>query len=72
MIGDPLDGPPTSALINTGERDRVAGWVRGRGRAPRRQPAARSADGVLSPTLIDGATPDMKVCELGCSAPPSR
>jgi acyl-CoA reductase-like NAD-dependent aldehyde dehydrogenase len=65
VVGDPLDeATDVSALINTGERDRVAGWV-AEAAAQGATVAAGGeigADGVLLPTLVDGATPDMKVC----------
>ena len=72
VVGDPLDeATDVSALINTGERDRVAGWVREAAESGARIAAGGEvrADGVLSPTLIDGATPDMKVCELEVFGP---
>ena len=49
----------------------VAGWVREAADAGARVAAGGEvrADGVLSPTLIDGATPDMKVCELEVFGP---
>lgn len=65
VVGDPLDeATDVSALISTGERDRVAGWV-----VEAREEGARVAaggeigvDGVLRPTLVVDATPEMKVC----------
>jgi len=65
VVGDPLDeATDVSALISTGERDRVAGWIR--------EAAAEGAvvatggeigaDGMLRPTLVVDATPQMKVC----------
>jgi acyl-CoA reductase-like NAD-dependent aldehyde dehydrogenase len=65
VVGDPLDeATDVSALISTGERDRVASWV-----SEARQQGARVStggavgdDGVLAPTLVLDATPDMKVC----------
>jgi acyl-CoA reductase-like NAD-dependent aldehyde dehydrogenase len=65
VVGDPLDeATDVSALISTGERDRVAGWV-----VEAREAGATvttggeiGADGVLAPTLVVDATPDMKVC----------
>jgi len=65
VVGDPLDeATDVSALISTGERDRVASWVS----EAREQGARVSAggavgdDGVLAPTLVLDATPEMKVC----------
>ncbi len=65
VVGDPLDeATDVSALISTSERDRVAGWV-----VEAREAGATvttggeiGADGVLAPTLVVDATPDMKVC----------
>ena len=54
-----------SALISTGERDRVTSLGRRsrRRRAPRCSPAARSAKTACSmPTVLGNVTPDMKVC----------
>lgn len=65
VVGDPLDeATDVSALISRSERDRVHSWVE----------EARAAggtvltggdlndDGVLRPTVIANASPDMKVC----------
>ncbi len=65
VVGDPLDEQTdVSALISTGERDRVQSWVD--------EAVASGAeilaggklreDGVLAPTVLGGVTPDMKVC----------
>ena len=65
VVGDPLDETTdVSALISPGERDRVTGWVE--------EAVAQGAavahggevddHGVLVPTVITGAMPDMKVC----------
>ncbi len=65
VVGDPLDeATDVSALISTGERDRVASWVEEARAAGARVTVGGSIgeDGVLAPTLVDGATPDMKVC----------
>ena len=65
VVGDPLDeATDVSALISTSERDRVAGWV-GEAREAGATVATGGeigADGVLAPTLVVDATPDMKVC----------
>jgi acyl-CoA reductase-like NAD-dependent aldehyde dehydrogenase len=64
-VGDPLDeATDVSALISSGERDRVASWVE--------EAVTQGAqlacggkigeDGVLLPTLLTNVTPDMKVC----------
>lgn len=65
VVGDPRDeATDVSALISTSERDRVAAWV-----AEAEAAGARVAtggvvgdDGVLRPTVVTGATPEMKVC----------
>ncbi|MGD9957133.1 MAG: aldehyde dehydrogenase family protein [Candidatus Nanopelagicales bacterium] len=65
VVGDPLDeATDVSALISTSERDRVAGWVQEAASQGATVAAGGEigSDGVLLPTLVDGATPDMKVC----------
>jgi acyl-CoA reductase-like NAD-dependent aldehyde dehydrogenase len=65
VVGDPLDeATDVSALISTGERDRVAGWVREAAEQGAVIAAGGEigADGVLRPTLVVDATPQMKVC----------
>ncbi len=65
VVGDPLDdATDVSALITEGERDRVKEWVD--------EAIAQGAvvahggeldeHGVLVPTVLTGATPEMKVC----------
>ena len=65
IVGDPLDeATDVSALISKGERDRVAGWVE-EARAAGATVATGGSltdDGVLRPTVIANATPDLKVC----------
>jgi len=65
VVGDPMDeATDVSALISTSERDRVAGWIE-EARAAGASIAAGGtvqADGVLRPTVIANATPDLKVC----------
>ena len=65
VVGDPMDeATDVSALISTGERDRVAGWVE----EAVEQGASIAcggritAEGVLEPTVIVNATPEMNVC----------
>ncbi|MFM7063796.1 MAG: aldehyde dehydrogenase family protein [Actinomycetes bacterium] len=65
VVGDPAD-PATqvSALISRGETDRVADWVDeavGQG-ATVAAGGGRAQHDVLRPVLLDGVTPDMKVC----------
>jgi acyl-CoA reductase-like NAD-dependent aldehyde dehydrogenase len=65
VVGDPLDeATDVSALISRGERDRVAGWVAEAQTAGARVLTGGSLadDGILRPTVIAGATPEMKVC----------
>ncbi len=65
VVGDPLDEKTeVSALISVAERDRVLAWVN-EAQAEGATIAAGSGvgpDGVLSPTLVVDARPDMKVC----------
>ena len=64
-VGDPLDeSTDVSQLISTSDRDRVVSWVD----EARQQGATVAAggtvgdNGVLLPTVVTGAEPDMKVC----------
>jgi acyl-CoA reductase-like NAD-dependent aldehyde dehydrogenase len=65
VVGDPLDeATDVSALISRGERDRVHGWVE---EAVAEGGAVLTggdltAEGVLRPTVIANASPEMKVC----------
>ena len=65
VVGDPMDeSTDVSALISESERDRVSSWVD--------EAVAQGAslahggelddNGVLLPTVLTGATPEMKVC----------
>jgi acyl-CoA reductase-like NAD-dependent aldehyde dehydrogenase len=65
VVGDPLDeSTDVSALISSGERDRVQSWVDEAVAAGAEILAGGKVreDGVLAPTVIGGVTPDMKVC----------
>ncbi len=65
VVGDPLDeATDVSALISTGERDRVAEWIAEAEAAGAKvlTGGAITPEGVLRPTVIAGATPTMKVC----------
>ncbi|MGD9996399.1 MAG: aldehyde dehydrogenase family protein [Ilumatobacteraceae bacterium] len=65
VVGDPMDeATDVSALISTSERDRVEEWIgeAGAAGATIATGGRRSSDDVLLPTVITGATPDMKVC----------
>ena len=72
VVGDPMDeATDVSALINTGERDRVASWVDeavSQG-ATVATGGSIDANGVLRPTVITGARHDMKVCALEVFGP---
>ena len=65
VVGDPLsDGTDVSALISKGERDRVKGWVDEAVAQGGRIVTGGEIDdnGVLVPTVIADAKPDMAVC----------
>ena len=65
VVGAPLDeATDVSALISTSERDRVESWISEAEAAGAVVVTGgrRHDDGVLLPTVITGATPDMKVC----------
>lgn len=65
VVGDPLDeATDVSALISTGERDRIEGWIREAAGEGARIVAGGTLDehGVLVPTVIADADPSMKVC----------
>ena len=65
VVGGPLDEKTdVSALISSGERDRVASWVEEaltQGAQLATGGKVRE-DGVLQPTLLTNVTPEMKVC----------
>ena len=72
VVGDPLDdATDVSALISTGERDRVHAWVREAELQGARIVAGGTVDasGVMQPTVVAGATHDMKVCALEVFGP---
>lgn len=65
VVGDPMDeATDVSALISTSERDRVEAWIAEADAAGATIATGgrRQDDGVLLPTVITGATADMKVC----------
>lgn len=65
VVGDPSeDSTDVSALITTGERERVEAWIAEAvaGGATIAAGGSVTHDGVLQPTIITGVTPDMKVC----------
>jgi acyl-CoA reductase-like NAD-dependent aldehyde dehydrogenase len=72
VVGDPLDeGTDVSALISRSERDRVKAWVDEAVADGGRVAAGGDlgADGVLRPTVIVDAAPDMNICALEVFGP---
>jgi acyl-CoA reductase-like NAD-dependent aldehyde dehydrogenase len=72
VVGDPLsDDTDVSALISTGDRDRVTSWVEEAvADGAKVAVGGRVAeDGVLVPTLLTDVTPDMKVSALELFGP---
>ncbi len=63
-VGDPLDErTDVSALISTGERERVETWVsEAKASGARVVAGGEVVDGMLQPTLLADVTPEMKVC----------
>jgi acyl-CoA reductase-like NAD-dependent aldehyde dehydrogenase len=63
VVGDPLDdATDVSALISTDERDRVTSWIEEAvSEGATVAAGGRLEAGVLRPTVLTGATPDMKV-----------
>jgi acyl-CoA reductase-like NAD-dependent aldehyde dehydrogenase len=65
VVGDPLDeSTDVSALISTGDRDRVAAWIDEAVSGGARVVAGGEVgdDGVLRPTVLVDVHPDMRVC----------
>jgi acyl-CoA reductase-like NAD-dependent aldehyde dehydrogenase len=72
VVGDPLsEDTDVSALISTGDRDRVTSWVDEAVAAGAKVAVGGRVgdDGVLVPTLLTDVTPDMKVCALEVFGP---
>ncbi|MFM8772604.1 MAG: aldehyde dehydrogenase family protein [Actinomycetota bacterium] len=72
IVGDPMDeATDVSALISTGERDRVKKWIDEAVADGGRVACGGEigADGVLQPTVIVDAKPDMSVCALEVFGP---
>jgi acyl-CoA reductase-like NAD-dependent aldehyde dehydrogenase len=72
VVGDPMDeATDVSSLISQAERDRVVSWIDEAREAGARVVAGGVVgdDGVLRPTVIADATPDMKVCALEVFGP---
>jgi acyl-CoA reductase-like NAD-dependent aldehyde dehydrogenase len=66
VVGEPLDErTDVSALISTGERDRVQSWVDEAVASGAEILAGGKVreDGVLAPTVLGSVTPDMNVCK---------
>jgi acyl-CoA reductase-like NAD-dependent aldehyde dehydrogenase len=64
VVGDPMDeATDVSALISTSDRDRVLSWVEEAEAAGAKILCGGEVhDGLLAPTVLTGARPDMKVC----------
>ena len=64
VVGDPLDeATDVSALISTGERERVEEWIdEALGAGAKVAAGGEERNGVLAPTVLTGVEPDMKVC----------
>ena len=72
VVGDPSDeATDVSALISKGERDRVKAWIDEAVADGGRVACGGEigADGVLAPTVIVDATPEMNVCALEVFGP---
>ena len=70
-IGNPLDeATDVSALISTGERDRVKAWIDEATAAGAKVATGGELDGAtLRPTVLTDVQPDMKVCALEVFGP---
>ncbi len=64
VVGDPLDeATDVSALISTGERDRVEAWIDEAVAAGAKvATGGTERNGALAPTVLTDVHPDMKVC----------
>ena len=64
VVGDPLDdATDVSALISESERDRIVGWIdEATAGGAKVAIGGEVQNGVLTPTVLTGVTPDMKVC----------
>lgn len=72
VVGDPMDeATEVSALISTGERDRVKSWIDEAVAEGGRVACGGDIgnDGVLQPTVIVDASPRMNVCALEVFGP---
>jgi len=64
VVGDPWDdATDVTALINTSERDRIAGWIEEATAAgATAATGGRVENGILAPTILTDVRDDMKVC----------
>jgi acyl-CoA reductase-like NAD-dependent aldehyde dehydrogenase len=64
VVGDPMEeATDVSSLISEGDRDRVRSWIEEAEAGGAKVLAGGEVrDGVLAPTVLMGARPDMKVC----------
>ena len=64
VVGDPLDDQTdVTALISESERDRITGWIDEATEGGAKVAVGGEVhNGVLTPTVLTGVTPDMKVC----------
>jgi acyl-CoA reductase-like NAD-dependent aldehyde dehydrogenase len=64
VVGDPMDeATDVSSLISTSDRDRVLSWIEEAEAAGAKVLCGGQVrDGLLLPTVITGARPDMKIC----------
>ena len=64
VVGDPMDeATDVSSLISEGDRDRVRSWIEeAEAGGAKVLAGGELRDGVLAPTVLMGARPDMKVC----------
>jgi acyl-CoA reductase-like NAD-dependent aldehyde dehydrogenase len=71
VVGDPLDETTdVSALISSGERERVESWIEEAVAAGATvATGGTERNGVLAPTVLTQVQPDMKVCSLEVFGP---
>src|SRR5215218_10198437 len=71
VVGDPLDdATDVSALISSGERERVESWIDEAVAAGAKvATGGNERNGVLAPTILTNVAPDMKVCNLEVFGP---
>jgi acyl-CoA reductase-like NAD-dependent aldehyde dehydrogenase len=64
VVGDPLDdSTDVSAVISGSERERIEAWIdEAVGAGAKVATGGNERDGVLAPTVLTNAQPDMKVC----------